>query len=296
MVLPGFLKSGSAGLSEVGGNKFVKVETGQSVEIIPLTSVEPPYGEEANGSNSVLSFNQYTKWMDDLPDGALSPMFPAIGGPSDPGKMLGLESRFRALLLCLVKGEEEEKVFVMGVSVFKQLIDIEQALDEKSIKGKVLKVSKTGSGLRTKWRIVPTGKSVEFEGEPETNLVDHVGPTTREEIIEMLTKAELWPPEGGDPYAKKTKLGAGKSKIEQKPSSKKPVKPPVEDDDEEEDWEEDDEEEETPPPPAKKKQPLGKPKPSETKSSPIKQQIGKGKQKPKPAIEEDEWDDEEFED
>lgn len=209
MSVPSFVKHGAAGLDNLNAGKFVKLTTGTPVEFVCLTGIEPPEGEEPSGTNSVISFNEYTMWLDDLPEGKLSPRFPAIGGAGDPGQMLGLQPRFRMMMLVMPKGEEEEKILSATVSVFKQLVDVEQAIGE-SLRGHVLRLTKSGEGLKTKYRVVPTGRKVDIDGAPALNLVDYIGPSTREEIVTMLTEAGQWPPEGGDPYAPKAKL-AGKA-------------------------------------------------------------------------------------
>jgi len=244
MAMPSFISSGSAGLSS-GGNRFVRLESGKPIEIIPLTGVDAPPGQTPNGKNSIISYRQYTKWIDNPTEGQRSPSFPAIGGESDPGAMLGLEAKFRGMMLCVIKGEEDtEKIFAFGVSVFKQLVDAEAALGE-SIRGRVFRVLKKGDGINTKYTVTNTGRMVDIDGEPETNLLDHLGPTTRPEIIKMLEEASLWPPEGGDPYA--SSLTKTKAKVEE-----------VEEDDEE------DEEEVPPPVTTKKKKPAPAPEPAKT--------------------------------
>lgn len=196
--VPSFIKSGIRGLDALGGSRFVKLESGKAIEIIPLTGLEPPDGEDANGTNCVISFQQYAIWMDDLPEGKRSPVFPAIGGKYDPGVLLGITPRFRALLLCMVNGEEDEKILAMGPAIFKELVQIEMATG-RSLKGCVLRILRTGSGMATRYKVVFTGRMAEIEGEPETDLLEHIGPTTREEIVQMLTEVGQWPPPGGDP-------------------------------------------------------------------------------------------------
>jgi hypothetical protein len=248
--VPSFIKAGQAGNDIAsGGGKFLKLESGKPREIIPLTGVEPPDGEEPNGSNSIISFNQYAIWKDNLPDGVRSPVFPAIGGKSDPGAMLGLEPRFKGFMLVIEKGGEDELVWPFTVSVFKQLCELESTLGE-SIKGMILKVSRTGEGLKTKYRVVATGKRVAINGEPETDLMEHVGPTTREEIVEMLEAAGEWPPVGGDPFAKPKTTGGvdfkklgDKKKIKDTDPNTKGVQPvPQTTDDEDDDFEMEDDE------------------------------------------------------
>lgn len=237
--LPSFIKAGAAG-SEIAesGSKFIKPEEGKVLSIIPLTGIDAPEGEEPNGSNCVISFNQYSIWMDreDLPDGVMSPMFPALGGPSDPGAMLGHKPAFRAMLICMVEGDEnhEERILPMGKSVFKQLCDIE-TMNGESIRGQIIKIKREGSGRSTKYKVVGTSRRVEIEGDPETNLLEHTGPTTRAAIIELLSKAGIWPPEGGDPYAEASKPGKAKTKA--KPATAPKAKA---DDDDKDEWTDDD--------------------------------------------------------
>lgn len=214
--VPSFLKSGENGLASLSGGAFIKLEAGKPVSVIMLTGVNAPKGEEANGKNSIISFNQYAIWMeqDELPEGARSPVFPALGGKSDPGVMLGLDARFRALALVKVVGEEDgdEKILGIGASLFKQLVEIEQAMGE-SLKGAIIRINRTGSGLTTKYTATASGKRVTIQGEPELDLTEHVGPTSRDAIVEMLSAAGKWPPPGGDPFANKVEVKSG-TKIE----------------------------------------------------------------------------------
>lgn len=199
MVLPSFIGAGSD-VQTGGASKFVRLEQGKPLELIPLTGVEPPAGESPDGKNCVISFRQYTFWIDNPSEGQRSPSFPALGTKDDPGALLGLESKFRGMMICVQKDDEGEKVWGFGVSVFKQLCDIEAALGE-SLRGHILRVLKKGEGMQTKYTIVNTGRVVDIEGEPETDLMEYVGPTTRPEIIEKLVEAGAWPPPGGDPFA-----------------------------------------------------------------------------------------------
>lgn len=220
--VPSFIRTGQNGLAQLASGSFIKLEAGKPISIIPLTGVEPPPGKTPTGNNCVISFMQYAAWMENLPEGQRSPIFPQLGGKDDPGALLGLEPKFRALMLCTVEGEEEEKILPMGAQLFKQLVEIEQALGQ-SIKGRVLRISRTGSGMQTKYRAVATGAFVEVTGEPELDLTENIGPTSRAEIVEMLTKVGMWPPKGGDPFAegapKSKKSGAKKVPFEVKEES-----------------------------------------------------------------------------
>lgn len=259
--IPSFIRPGYSGQQLVSKSKYLKLEAGAPVEIIPLTGVEPPTGTSPSGKNCVISYSTYTYWLTkeqlaELPENTMSPSFPALGGEDDPGLLLGLEPKFRALMVIMKNdGDEDEYVWGFGISVFKQLVEIEQALGE-SIRGHILRVFKTGSGMSTKYRVVPTGKVVEIDGVVDTNLLEYIGPTTRESIVETLTNVGVWPPPGGDPYASKpakpaksgVKVGAAHTEKPMAPKSKQPPKPapvdePADVDPDGEGWEDEDFEE-----------------------------------------------------
>lgn len=239
MTLPSFVGAGKD--VQLGGTKWIRLEEGKPVDIIPLTGVEPPDGETPSGSNCVISYRKYTMWLDDLKEGQRSPSFPALGSADDPGAMLGLEAKFTGLMICAQKGEDGEKIWQFGISVFKQLVDIEAALGE-SIKGHIIRVTKKGSGMSTKYAVVNTGRIADIEGEPETDLMEQLGPTTRKEIIKVLEEVGQWPPVGGDPYAEaKAAPAKGGAKVgDTKPSSKSAGKakdePTAKTSDDEGDW------------------------------------------------------------
>lgn len=221
--MPDFVKAGGAGSDLMNSGKFVKFEAGKPVELIMLTGVEPPIGEKPNGRNCLISFKQYSIWLEakDRPEGVMSPMFPALGGKDDPGALLGLEPSFKSLGLVMVNGTAEEQILGMGISIFKQLVDIELSLGE-SLRGHIIRINKKGEGKQTKYTVVATGRRVSIDGEPDLNLVEYLGPTNRADIIEMLDKAGQWPPPGGDPYAATT----GKTKPAAiKPAGPKETKP-----------------------------------------------------------------------
>lgn len=227
-VLPAYIQQGEDGLNS-RGSKFLKVESGKAVNIIPLTNLNAPKGEVPTGNNCVISYDQYSIWLDNLPEGKMSPFFPAIQpAECDPGRLMGLEPKFVGMMICVTEDEPDvERILRLTLSGFKELSDIEMATG--GIKGRVIQYKKTGSGQATRYKFINTGRSVEVQGEPETDLTDHIGPTTREEIIELLDSVAeemhrqhgyVWPPAGGDPCAKKV----GKSKRQAPPPS------PVDDD------------------------------------------------------------------
>lgn len=236
-MLPSFVGSGK-NTKASSGSRWIRLEAGKPMDIIPLTGVEAPAGETPSGSNCVISYRRNTMWVDDLPEGKFSPSFPALGTPDDPGVLLGLEPKFTGLMICAIKDDEAEHIWQFGVSIFKQLVDIEAALGE-SIKGHILRVTRKGEGKMTKYTVINTGRVVDVEGEPETNLVEHIGPTTREEIIKQLEEVGVWPPPGGDPFAAVASTSKSKG-TKAKVSPKFPTKPKPEvaeaDADDKDDW------------------------------------------------------------
>lgn len=227
--MPSFVKGGEQGGVLLNKGTFLKLESGKPLEIVPLTGVNPPPGELMSGHNCLMSFQQYTLWLDDLPTGKFSPSFPNLGGKGEVGQVLGLTPTFRCMMLVMVNGEEDEQIWAFGKQVFSQLVEIEQAAGE-SIRGLVLRVSKTGEKMQTKYRVVPTSRRVPVSGEPETDLTKFVGPTTREEIIKLLVEVDAWPPPGGDPLAtpsgKALRGGSENKGPAAPPTPTKPVRPP----------------------------------------------------------------------
>ena len=184
-----------------------KIKPGETIEFVCLTGVKPPVGEEQTTKNSVIDFYEYTMWKEGLGPGEYSPRFPMLSegkpgesgtleGHEDPGKVLGLDPVMRGMMLVAPseKGKPtgEEKIYSFGISIYKQLLKIEDGLEE-SLKGKVLRVSRTGSGRTdTRYMVMATGKSVEVTGEPELDMIDYVGPTTYDEIIDLLVRTGNW--------------------------------------------------------------------------------------------------------
>lgn len=211
MSLPNFLKAGDNAESLQSSGQFISLKDGESINLVLLTGVNPPKGEQATGSNCLISFNQYVIWINenDRPktdDGSpmMSPIFPQISKNSkvDVGQVLGLKPRFRAMMLVTKENELSdngitEYIWPMSISVWKQLSKLESAMG--SLKGKVIRFEREGSGLKTAYSLISLGREVTINGDPETDLTQHVGPMEREEITEMLEKFGMWPPAGGDP-------------------------------------------------------------------------------------------------
>ncbi len=174
-------------------NKFVTLGDGRT-NVNFLTDVDAPDGEEPNGQNCILFFGRYELWDTVDEEGNKRPtIFPMLEG-KDPGKMLGLTSKFRALALVTQGDSDTVKILGMSKSVYNGLVEIKEAAG--TLKGKEVSILRTGSGIKTRYTVTNTGNTAEISGDIEENLLDHIGPDTFEEQIEALEKVGMWPPEG----------------------------------------------------------------------------------------------------
>lgn len=112
-------------------------------------------------------------------------------GPDDPSHDLKLKPGYRAFMPVLVKGDEENKprIWSMPISVHRSLCDIAEM---QRLAGLVVKVKKSGQGIKTKYTIVATPKVIKLGAikdipSPE-EIVSRLGPETREEIIAMIVE------------------------------------------------------------------------------------------------------------
>lgn len=244
---------------------YIKLEDGEYVDVVMLTDFDTPDGEEFDGKNGIIAYQQYQVWLNPAPESGVSPMFPLLPGKHDVGATLNsaipdptkrIQPRFTALALVGVIEDGElvsESIWRMTTRVFKDLAETADTLGQ--IKGQVLRIKRTGSGLKTKYSIVVKGQQVEVEGEPETNLLDSVGnfdpDATAEELeahiireilepvqAELMTQLDMteWPFGGTKKPARKKST---KRTARKKPATKK--KPlVVEEPEESDDWEDDD--------------------------------------------------------
>lgn len=181
--LPSFVKKGKEAIKTGGENQWLKLPAGAGVNIVPLT-----------GLDEMISFEQHSIWL----DGGNSPIFPCSQTPDCPGCMIGDKPRARGLLNVMTKNAETEqwevKVWAFGMSVMKSLAETEEATDNETIKGHIIRVKKTGSGLSTKYSIVlTTGTAKSMPADSELiDLVPLVGDGDRDKIIASLEEAGKW--------------------------------------------------------------------------------------------------------
>lgn len=157
-----------------GESIFLAIQPDSSVDVVPLESM-----------NEMVSVDQHAIWL----DAGNSPIFPCISGTGEqcPGCQLGDKPRFRGFLPILTK--EGERIFAFGIQVARSLSDIDDATD--GIRGQVLRIKRSGSGLSTRWSIITTGKTKDVEGKEVPDVAEHLGPTSRSEILELLFNAGI---------------------------------------------------------------------------------------------------------
>lgn len=117
-----------------------------------------------------------------------SPVWTYIGA-DDPSIDLGIKHGYRAFVPVSFKDDEGElkvKLWSVPLGVHKQLGEMDEMAG--SLKGQEIRVKKIGSGLKTKYSIVSTGRRIKITEKVPTQeeILDLLGPYTREEIIKVI--------------------------------------------------------------------------------------------------------------
>lgn len=152
---------------------FLSVPNDKTVELKVLV----------NGKD-IPSIDQCALWSFFNP----SPVWTYIG-EDDPSNDLGVKRGYRAFVQVSYKddrGEQKVKLWSIPIGVHKQLSELEEVLG--GLKGQVLRVKKSGSGLKTKYTVVSTGKRYKITEKvlSQEEVLDLLGPFTRDEIIDVI--------------------------------------------------------------------------------------------------------------
>jgi len=165
----------AASESSAGAGQFLKVSEDDAVVIAPMV-----------GLDELVSFDQHEFW-----DVNPAVIFPCIGDGC-PGCELENTPKFKAFLPVLTR-ENEPKVYAFGISVERQLVELEEELG--TIKGKALKIRRSGTGMKTKYMVVGLGKSIKIDSSIEIpDVIKIIGDPTRESIIKQLVDAGIADP------------------------------------------------------------------------------------------------------
>lgn len=179
-----FIKKGAKALDEASsppGQVFLKLQDGESTEFAVI-----------GGLDEIISFDQHAFWL----ESGNSPIFPCLQTEDCPGCQLNNEPRFKAVMVVLAKteGGTEERLIIFGKQVVTALRDANDAVGD--LNGHILRMSRKGTGLNTRYSLMPTGRTTKVPKIEEVSLnpIENIGPTTREAIVEALEQAGLWNP------------------------------------------------------------------------------------------------------
>ena len=154
------------------GQQFLSLKEGDTIQMAPLV-----------GLDGMVSADMHEYWN-------IKPAIyhPCVGARKCPGEAVGNDPRFKGYLPVLVK-DQGIMIYPFTISVYKQLEQLENALDEgETLAGFVLRVSRTGSGLATRYTVLGIGKRIDVKDSEVPDFIDRLGPQTLEEIWELLEK------------------------------------------------------------------------------------------------------------
>jgi len=115
--------------------------------------------------------------------------FPCLGTDC-PGCRIDNPTRFKAYLP-VVNREGETKIFSFGIRVANQLTDIESAIG--NIKGKILRIKRTGKGLKTQYSVVPTGGNIDVGDYEIPDIEGSFGDISLEGVTKLMIDRGLLP-------------------------------------------------------------------------------------------------------
>ena len=153
--------------TSTSGEMYFKLGPGESTDIVILS-----------GADEILSCEQCAIWLDE----GSSPVWVYTGG-DDPSNELGLPRAYRAFVSILEEGEA--KVWSMSKTVHNALLDISDAGSLEP--GVVVRVKRTGAGLKTRYSIVPRGKTKDISDVKLPDIIASLGPITSEDVWVMMT-------------------------------------------------------------------------------------------------------------
>jgi len=154
------------------GVQFLSIKPDESVSFAALV-----------GLDELISADMHEYW--DIRPAIYHPCI----GRGCPGCQVGNEPRFKGYLPVLTK-EGEVAIYPHTVSVNNLLEDLEDEImeddPEASLKGFVLKVSRKGSGLATRYTVTGLGKRLKVDGKEVPDFIKALGPADEESIWELL--------------------------------------------------------------------------------------------------------------
>lgn len=171
------VRRGTKHISQASEGQYVSFPADQVVELVILQDLE-----------DMVSFDQHTIWL----DAGGSPSFPCISQIDDcPGCELDDKPKMKSILLVAVRNEEKElvvKYWAFGISVSRELVNIEDMAG--SLKGKVIRVKRTGTGFKTKYTLMHTNKTPTNlpADEDLPDVMEQIKPDNKADIIALLVE------------------------------------------------------------------------------------------------------------
>ena len=152
--------------SSTGGGAYFKIDAGEQADVVILS-----------GADDILSCEQCAIWLDE----GNSPVWVYTGG-DDPSNELGIPRSYRAYIGILHDGEP--KVWSLSKTVHNMLLEISDAGALEP--GAMVRVKRTGMGLKTRYSIVPRGKTKDVSEVDAPDIIESLGPITSEGVWEMM--------------------------------------------------------------------------------------------------------------
>jgi hypothetical protein len=164
-----FKKGRKVGGASSGGSQFLGLKDGESHVLAPLY-----------GLDELISADMHEYW--DIRPAIFHPCI----GRNCPGCEVGNEARFKGYYPVLLKSGEVA-IYPFTISVYNQLEAIEDAMDDgETLQGFVLKISRKGTGLSTRYTVVPVGKRLDVSDTEIPDFIPQLGPQTKKEIVALL--------------------------------------------------------------------------------------------------------------
>lgn len=178
---------------KLGGDPRKDASKGQWLKVEPNSYIDATVLVDVD---NILSCEQCALWIDD----GVSPIW-VYTGINDPSHALNIKKTYRAYLPLLVDGEV--KIWSMGKQAHVQILDMAEA--GGYLKGLMIRIKRTGSGLSTRYTIASKGKKRDIDDIEVPDVIDMLGPLTSEDVTEMLErKFEMTMPEIIAKYAAKS--------------------------------------------------------------------------------------------
>lgn len=176
-------KKGRVDPSELssGGGRFLRIKDGEAAVFAPLL-----------GLDEMIRANMHEHW--DVNPAVFHPCI----GTNCPGCAVGNEARFRGYLPVYTK-DGETVIYPFTITVYRQLLELEEEVEGGTLRGYVVKVKRTGTGFNTKYTVLGTGKNLDVSELEVPEFVSSLGPTTEEDITKALREGGVTVMGHGEP-------------------------------------------------------------------------------------------------